>query len=184
MNIMTQHTYLPATLISDKGTAFMFHVIKDEAGVLGITLKHATKKHARTVETVGLLEQSHASIKQETKIETGERMSLWHKYVNIAVLNYNTSYQNWESLRSNSPFLLRKLPKMFLIKQKRSIELFAKMPCKLTSNTKILTTKKPTLQSSKKQIMCTSYSRKRIIKGVKFHLQKFSGLARTLLKRC
>ena len=26
------------------------------------------------------------------KIETGERRSLWHKYVNIAVLNYNTSY--------------------------------------------------------------------------------------------
>ena len=26
------------------------------------------------------------------KIETGERKSLWHKYVNIVVLNYNTSY--------------------------------------------------------------------------------------------
>ena len=26
------------------------------------------------------------------KIETGERRSLWHKYISIAVLNYNTSY--------------------------------------------------------------------------------------------
>ena len=26
------------------------------------------------------------------KIETGERRSLWHKYVKIAVLNYITSY--------------------------------------------------------------------------------------------
>ena len=26
------------------------------------------------------------------KIETGERRSLWHKYVSLAVLNYNTSY--------------------------------------------------------------------------------------------
>ena len=26
------------------------------------------------------------------KIETGERRSLWHKYVNFAVLKYNTSY--------------------------------------------------------------------------------------------
>ena len=26
------------------------------------------------------------------EIETGERRSLWHKYINIAVLNYNTSY--------------------------------------------------------------------------------------------
>ena len=30
--------------------------------------------------------------KKALKIETGERRSLWHKYVNIAVLNYNTSY--------------------------------------------------------------------------------------------
>ena len=86
---MTKHAYLPTTLISDKGTAFMSHVIKEVAGVLGITLKHATTKHA---QTIGLIERSHASIKQALKIETGERRSLWHKYINIAVLNYNTSY--------------------------------------------------------------------------------------------
>ena len=67
----------------------MSHVIKEVAGVLRITLKHATTKHA---QTFGLLERSHASIKQALKIETGERRSLWHKYVNIAVLEYNTSY--------------------------------------------------------------------------------------------
>ena len=67
INIMTKHAYLPRTLILDKGTAFMSHVIKEVAGVLGITLKHATTKHARTIE---LLEQSHASIKQALKIET------------------------------------------------------------------------------------------------------------------
>ena len=89
INIMTKDAYLPTTLISDKGTAFMSHVIKEVAGVLGITLKHATTKHA---QTIGLLEQSHASIKQALKIETGERRSLWHKYINIAVLDYNTSY--------------------------------------------------------------------------------------------
>ena len=89
INIMTKHAYLPTTLISDKGTAFISHVIKEVAGVLGITLKHATTKHA---QTTGLLEQSHASIKQALKLETCERRSLWHKYVNIAVLNYNTSY--------------------------------------------------------------------------------------------
>ena len=89
MNIMTKHAYLPTTLISDKGTAFMSHVLEEVAGVLGITLKHATTNHA---QTIGLLERSHASIKRALKIETGERRSLWHKYVNIAVLNYNTSY--------------------------------------------------------------------------------------------
>ena len=73
INIMSKHAYLPTKLISDKGTAFMSHVIKEVAGVLSITLKHATTKHA---QTIGLLERSHASIKQALKIETGERRSL------------------------------------------------------------------------------------------------------------
>ena len=32
INMMTRHAYLPTTLISDKGTAFMSHVIKEVAG--------------------------------------------------------------------------------------------------------------------------------------------------------
>ena len=76
VNIMTKHAYLPTTLISDKGTAFTSHVIKEVAGVLGITPKHATTKLA---QTIGLLERSHASIKQSLKIEKGECRSLWHK---------------------------------------------------------------------------------------------------------
>ena len=55
---MTKHAYLPTTLISDKGTAFMSHVSKEVAGVHGITLKHASTKRA---QTIGLLERSHAS---------------------------------------------------------------------------------------------------------------------------
>ena len=91
INIMTEHAYLPTTFISDKGTAFKSHIIKEVAGVLGITLKHATTKHA---QTIGLLERSYASVKQSLKIETGERRSLWHKYISIAVLNYSTSYHS------------------------------------------------------------------------------------------
>ena len=89
ITIRTKHVYLPTMLISDKSTAFMPHVIKQMAGVLGLTVKHAATKHA---QKIGLLELSHASIKQLLKIETGERRSLWHKYVSIAVLDYNTSY--------------------------------------------------------------------------------------------
>ena len=37
-NIMSNHAYLPTTFISDKGTAFMSHVNKQVAGVLGIFL--------------------------------------------------------------------------------------------------------------------------------------------------
>ena len=89
INIMTKHAFLPTTLISEKGTAFMSHVNKEVASVLGITLKHATTKHA---QAIGLPERSPASIKQALKIKTGERRSLWHKYINIAVLSYNNSY--------------------------------------------------------------------------------------------
>ena len=89
INIKTKHIYSPTTLISDESTAFMSHVMKEVAGVHGIALKHATTKHA---QTFGMLEQSHASIKQALKIETGEPRSLWHKNVSIAILNYSTSY--------------------------------------------------------------------------------------------
>ena len=86
---MTKNAYLPTTLISDKSAAFMSNVMKEVTGVLGITLKHATTKHA---QTIGLLETSCASIKQTLKMKTGERRILWHKYVSIGVLNFNTSY--------------------------------------------------------------------------------------------
>ena len=101
INIMTKHAYLTTTLISDKGTAFTSHVIKEVAGVLGVTLKHATTKHA---QTIGLLERSHASIKKALKIETGERRSLRHKYINIAVLNYKTSYHTGISCEPSRVF--------------------------------------------------------------------------------
>ena len=90
-NIMTTHAYLPTILISDKRTAFSSHVIKEMAGVLGITLKHASTKHP---QTVGLIEKPHASIKVALKIETGERRSLWHEYASIAVLNYSSYHSS------------------------------------------------------------------------------------------
>ena len=48
INIMTKHAYLPTALISDKDTAVVSHVIKEVAGVIGITLNHATANHAQT----------------------------------------------------------------------------------------------------------------------------------------
>ena len=67
----------------------MSHVIKEVAGVPGITLMNATTKQA---QTIGLLKQSHASNKQALEIEMDERRSLWQKYVSTAVLNPNISY--------------------------------------------------------------------------------------------
>ena len=110
LNIMTKHAYLPTTLISDKGTAFLSHVIKEVAGVHGITLKDATTKHA---QTIGLLERSHASIKQALKIETCEQRSLWHKYVKIAVFNYKISYHTSIGCEPSRVFHSRIFPTMY-----------------------------------------------------------------------
>ena len=71
--IMAKHGYLRTTIISDKGPAFMSHVNKEVAVVLGFTLKHATTKH------LGMLERSHGSIKLALKIETGEWRPLWQE---------------------------------------------------------------------------------------------------------
>ena len=57
--------------------------------ILEIQISHASTKHA---QTIGILERTHASIKTAPKISTGERRSMWHKYVQIAVMNYNTTY--------------------------------------------------------------------------------------------
>ena len=89
INIMTKHAYLPTTITSDKRSVSISQVIREVAEVLGITLQHATTKHA---QTIGMLERTHASLRKTLKIETGVRRSMWHKYVNIAVSNYNTSY--------------------------------------------------------------------------------------------
>ena len=85
INILTKHAYLTTAIISDKGSVFMSQVFKEVAEVLGITLQHATTKHA---QTIGLLERTHSSLKKTLKIETGERRSMRL----IAVSNYNTSY--------------------------------------------------------------------------------------------
>ena len=89
INFMTKHAYFPTTIISDSGSVFMSQVNKEVAEVLRITLQHATTKHS---QTIGMLERTHASLMKALKIETDERRSMWHKYVNIAVFKYNTSY--------------------------------------------------------------------------------------------
>ena len=199
---MTEHAYLPTTLISDEGTAFMSQVIKEVTGVLGIILKHATTKHA---QTIGLLEQSHASIKQALKIETGERRSLWHKYINIAVPNYNTSYHTSIGCEPSRVFHGR-IPysvldlKLGIRPQQQPIptsqiaqevleqtEMIHQVVCKNIMQAyikyKAFMTRKPMLPTLKKQITYTSCSRKRIINAAKFFLRNFVGLARILSKK-
>ena len=89
IDIMTKHTYLPTTLITDKGTAFTSKLVAEVAQILGIQIKCATTKHP---QTIGKLERTHASLKANLKMASGDYRRQWHKYLPLAVLNYNTTY--------------------------------------------------------------------------------------------
>ena len=89
IDVMTRHCYLPTVILTDKGSQLRSEVINQIAQTLNIRISHASTKHT---QTIGILERTHASLKTAIKISTGERRSMWHKYVQIAVMNYNTSY--------------------------------------------------------------------------------------------
>ena len=91
IDIMTKHSYLPTTLITDKGSAFTSTIIAEITQILGITLKCATTKHP---QTIGKLERTHASLKTNLKMASGEYRRQWHKYLPLAVRNYNTTYHS------------------------------------------------------------------------------------------
>ena len=86
---MTRHAYLPTLLPPDKGSQFRSEIVAEVAEILEIQISHASTKHA---QTMGKLERTQASIKTAFKIKTGERRSMWYKYVQIAVMDYNTTY--------------------------------------------------------------------------------------------
>ena len=91
IGIMTKHSYLPTTLITDKGSAFTSTIIAEITQILGLTLKCATTKHP---QTIGKLERTHASLKNNLKMASGEYRRQWHKYSPLAVLNYKTTYHS------------------------------------------------------------------------------------------
>ena len=88
---MTRHEYLPTTLFTDKGTTFTSRLVDEVAKILGIQIKCATTKHP---QTIGKLERTYAGLKGNLKMASGEYRRQWHKYLPLAVLNYNTTYHS------------------------------------------------------------------------------------------
>ena len=80
---------MPTTLITDKGTSFTSRLVAEVAQILGIHIKCATTKRP---QTIGKLERTHASLKTNLKMASGDYRRQWHKYLPLAVLNYNTTY--------------------------------------------------------------------------------------------
>ena len=89
IDIMTKHTNLPTTLITDKGSAFTSKLVAEIAQIMGIQIRCATTKHTQTIRK---LKRTHASLKTNLKIASGNYRRQWHKYLPLAVLNCNTSY--------------------------------------------------------------------------------------------
>ena len=87
IDIMTKHSYLPTTLLTDKGSVFTSVILEEITKKLGITLKCGTTKHQ---QTIGKLQRTHASLKTNFKMASGGFRRQWHKYLPLAVLNYNT----------------------------------------------------------------------------------------------
>ena len=91
IDIMTRHAYLPTLIVTDKGSVFVAKVIHEVAEILGINLKHASPKHD---QTIGVLDWAHATIKNSFKMTSCENTKQLHKYLPIAILNYNTTYHS------------------------------------------------------------------------------------------
>ena len=91
IDVMTALAYLPTPIITDKGSVFVPQVIHEVAEILGKNLKYATIEHA---QTIGVLKRAHATIKASLKMASGEYRNQWHKYLPIAILNYNTTYHS------------------------------------------------------------------------------------------
>ena len=88
---VTRYAYLPTLIITGKESVFVPQVIHEVAEILCLNLKHATTKHA---QTIGVLERAHATIKTSLKMASGEYRKQWHKYLPIAIPNYNTTYHS------------------------------------------------------------------------------------------
>ena len=86
---MTRHVYLPTLILSDEGSHFRSAIVTEVTEILGIQMNHASTK---PTQAIGILERLHASIKTALKISRAERRSMWHKFFQITVMNYNTTY--------------------------------------------------------------------------------------------
>ena len=205
INNMIKHAYLPATFIFDKVTSL--RVPSDQTSGWSCRI-HPTTRHNKACKTIGKLERKHASLRNAFRIETTARKSFWHKYFNIAFLNYSTSCHasiGCESSRvfhGRSPYnvlelkmslcpqkhlpQVHKMPKISLNKRKFSSKMFTRTSCKLTSSIKIKrkrTMRKPMPQNWKNGTLCMFCNLKQILKEANFPSQALDGLVTTMLKK-
>ena len=78
IDILTRRAYLPTVMITNKSSVFVPNVKHAIADVLGITLRHATMKLAKTI---GVLQRTHATVKTSLKMFPEEFRNGANKYL-------------------------------------------------------------------------------------------------------
>ena len=101
IDIMTRDAYFPTVMKTDKSSVFVSNVIRQLSDVLGITLHHASTKH---VQTIGVIERTHATKKTSLKMSSAEFRKQWHKFLALAISNYNTTYHTSIGFESSRIF--------------------------------------------------------------------------------
>ena len=89
MQWFLRHSYIPLAILTDKGSAFTSQLLSELAKMLEIKINHAILKHA---QTIGLLERSHGPLKRYFRIYENQVKHDWHKFVDLAVFQHNTSF--------------------------------------------------------------------------------------------
>ena len=100
IDIMTKHSYLPTTLNTDKQSTFTSTIVAEITQLLVITFNFTSKHPQR----IGKLERTLASLKTNLKMVSGEYRRQWHKYLPLAVLNFNTTYHSSFGCEPNKEF--------------------------------------------------------------------------------
>ena len=89
IDILTRHACLPILMITHNNSAFFANVIHEIVKIFGITLLHETTEDA---QSIGVLETTNAALRAPVEVSSGNFREQWHKYVQPAFLNYNTTY--------------------------------------------------------------------------------------------
>ena len=88
MSIFYRHTYVPNTILTDKGTTLTAAIVKQMMEPVGISIKQATIKHA---QTTGNIKRNHHKLKTVPKVNISAHQRQWHQYVNIPVMAHKTT---------------------------------------------------------------------------------------------
>ena len=91
MQCFMRHSYIPTLVLPDQGLQFTSKMLKELSTLLEFRLKHATLK---PVQTIGVVERSHGPLKRYLKIYENQIQHDWHKYIDLAVFQDNTSYHS------------------------------------------------------------------------------------------